>query len=342
MMEYYEAMMDASESSLQTFQESPLGGLGGESDYGARGCLDMDGNQRQTVVKFPADKGQLAQVVTTDNDIINREDITEEDRALLYYSTADYTELKAEARMESLACERDGTKKYLEDVFVEKCKKTQENLYQWVGSCDTVVEGGLERRGLERMANQTLSNIRQQAQFHAVMEVLRAQDELLVGRFITDPEEVRRVSIKATRVARHFARMIAKADALAVNADMNEASPKRISGSGTKAKSSSKKLVTQDMPSLTASSPPSPNSKKGHKDKKDKATKKKDKDKKEKDHDKDKKEKDHDKKDKKEKDKKEKDKDKSKEHKSTIKQKFKETKAGIMSRMQRRDRKSVV
>jgi hypothetical protein len=311
MMEFMD-MMDESESTQVSILESPhvrrrddlLQVLLGDTN---------NAPTREVLVKFPQDPRLLSVVVDV---VINREDITEEDHAALWFSNQDFNELKAEARMESMACEGDGSAKLLDGVFVEKSKISQASIIQWVHPSD----GGRERRGLERMANQRLANIRQRAQFQAIMDVLRAQDELKIGRGHVDHEAVRKVSEKATRVARHFARMIGKADAHAVN-ELNltsnhdrEHSTKRIS-SGGKSSSSSKRL-SDGINSVASTKSNS---------QKDMKSNKKEKFKKDKDKSKDK-----------DKDPKDKVKGKDKEKtRSTLKQKFKDTKAGIIARIPR-------
>jgi hypothetical protein len=53
----------------------------------------------------------------------------------------------------------------------------------------------------------------------SVMAVL--QDDMLAGRKGTDHEQIRKVSHKATRIARHFARMMGKADSHALASELS-------------------------------------------------------------------------------------------------------------------------
>jgi hypothetical protein len=296
MMDFMD-MMDESESTQVSILESPH--VRRRDDLLQ---IDTNARTREVLVRFPQDPRVLSVVLDV---VINREDITEEDRAALWFSNEDFNELKAEARMESMACERDGSTKLLDGVFAEKCKTSQANIIQWVNSDD-----GRERRGLERMANQRLANIRQQAQFQAIMDVLRAQDELQIGRGRVNP-----------------ARMVGKADARAVNAadggastlDLSsnhgrERAVKRIS-SGGKSSSSSKRLSdsTTSLASTKSKNLKDMKSNKKEKSKKDKnKSKDKDKDSKDKINGKDK-----------------------EKTRSTLKQKFKDTKAGIIARIPR-------
>lgn len=91
---------------------------------------------------------------------------------------------------------------------------------------------GHTRRGLERWAHKEHGDARQTEQFQAIMDVLRAQDEMMVKAKLTnrikpqgscaewlDDEVLRKISHKATRAARHFARMMGKADRYAVEYD---------------------------------------------------------------------------------------------------------------------------
>ncbi|CAB9503481.1 expressed unknown protein [Seminavis robusta] len=335
LLESYRVMEDNSDGTQQTAL--------GESARHLRSAPPVDRSSstskldqpRRTTIQFPQDPAALAQVV---DHVINREDLTEEDYLLLWFNTEEYNTLKAEARRESLACERDGSAKFLDEAFCEKCKHQQDNLSKWVTMTPCAEDS--ERRGLERMASQRMSNIRQQAQFQAIMEVLRAQDEQLYSskRQVADPEEVRKVSQKATRVARHFARMLAKADAQAVHgipattrdgdadtvASSSHPTTRRISKSKS---SSSKSRLSGGSDTLSVATTGS-SAKKSKAKKKDDKKEDKKKDDKKKD---DKKKKKEDKKD----DKTKKKKDDKEKTKSTLKQKFKETKAGIIARIPR-------
>jgi hypothetical protein len=307
-------MMNKSDSTLMSILASPH--MRRQDDMLLR---DTTGRTREIVVKFPHDPSMLSVVVDA---VINREDLTEEDRASLWFSAEDYNELKAEARMEGMACESDGSSKLLDGVFAERSKTSQDSIIQWVHS-----HGSRERRGLERMANQRTASIRQQAQFQSIMEVLRAQDDLQMGRSGVDPDALRRVSEKTTRVARHFARMIAKADAQFVNADggastRNLTSTERVakrSSSGIKSNSSSRRLSD----GISSAAGTKSKSQKDMKSEKKETVKK--------ESDKEKKEKDKDTSQNKDK---VKGKDKEKTR-STLKQKFKDTKAGIIARIPR-------
>jgi hypothetical protein len=102
----------------------------------------------------------------------------------------------------------------LEDVFAEKNKLAQEGLNKWASHEDS-------RRGLERWSNKDHGEKRQQEQFQVIMAVLRAQDDMIMEKKV-DPEQLRKVSYKATKVARNFARMIGKANSHAVSAALKD------------------------------------------------------------------------------------------------------------------------
>lgn len=158
---------------------------------------------------FPKDEEALSAVVC---EIPSREDITEEDRAALWFSSNDYLAFKYDARTLSLDCERTGFGKNLDHVFQEKSKEVQLKLNKWVSE-------GAEQRGLERMANVEHGNHRQNEQFQALMDVLRAQDDMLIETRSIDHDEIRKIYAKSTKTARHFARKMAKADAIAAEVD---------------------------------------------------------------------------------------------------------------------------
>jgi hypothetical protein len=163
-------------------------------------------------VRFPVEDASIAIIVCT---IPNREDYIEEDHGLLFFSRSDYHISRSSAKMISRESERYGYSKNLEETYTEKSKIAQESLNLWTSS-------GHARRGLERWANRKHGDARQQDQFQSVMAVLRAQDDMLAGRKGIDHEQIRKVSHKATKIARHFARMMGKADSHALANELSE------------------------------------------------------------------------------------------------------------------------
>jgi len=272
-------------------------------------------------VRFPDTPEGLSQVVET---VISREDLTKEVREALWFCASEYESLRNEKWHECHASERDGLAKVLlEGVYKEKCKEAQEKLNRWV------LELGPERRGLEKSSNTTLSEQRQSIQFESIMEVLRAQDEMLISRSRTiDEEELRKVYNQACRVPRHFARMMAKADALAVGASADavldaDAVAKKKHLANIKSKESFNGESSAHFHSSLRSLPAATAS---FQKERGKAQEKK------------KKSKDKVKKDSSSNNnyKKDTEKEKDPKQKSTLKQKYKETKAGIISRIPRR------
>lgn len=166
-------------------------------------------------VQFPDDEGIFSVVCI----LPNREEFTDEDLELLWFSKADYHMGRSEAKVISRECVRFGFSSNLENTYTEKNTEAQERLQLWASH-----DGS--RRGLERWANKEHGEKRQQDQFDAIMAVLEAQDELLAnsrdGQF--DIEKIRKVSSKATKTARHFARMMGKADSYAMANDLGKAS----------------------------------------------------------------------------------------------------------------------
>jgi hypothetical protein len=157
-------------------------------------------------VRFPEDEKELSTVLC---EIPSREDMPPEEVENVYFSSADYQSSRQVSKRISREAERQGHGKKLELTFKEKCSEAQENLNEWALH-------GHDRRGLERWANRTHGEERQQEQFQAIMTILQAQDEMLAERKSIDDEKLRKVSHKATKVSRHFARMLGKADLYAV------------------------------------------------------------------------------------------------------------------------------
>ena len=281
---------------------------------------------RNLRVTFPDIPEKLAQVV---EEIQNREDLTEEDRSALWFCADEYAVLKCDSRMESLASERDGlAKELLEGVYTERSRQSQDKLNRWVA------EVGQERRGLERSIHKGLGEARQSAQFQSIMDVLQAQDDaVLKSRPPTasafsrsthsattthlDDEAIRKIYTKASRVSRHFARMMAKADALAVGTSPDSVGEGVVKKSSRTNKNRLEKHekaaeASSDSQSVVSSKSNKKHSSSSTKDKKVKGCKSKG-----------------------NKEKKEKETGKEPKNKSTLKQKYKETKAGIIARIPR-------
>jgi len=165
-------------------------------------------------ISFPKVEDKLCVVMC---EIENREDLREEDISMLWFARSDYHFSRSAARAISREEERNGTSKNLNGVFNEKSKEKQNQLNRWVLH-------GYSRRGLERWANCFHGEERHKAQFNAIMEVLSAQDDMLATskQHQVDDEALRKVSVKCTRVARHFARMIGKADAYAASSELQD------------------------------------------------------------------------------------------------------------------------
>ena len=160
----------------------------------------------------------------------NREDFTPEDYAALWFSKAEYHTSRSEAKLISRDATRYGFSQNLNDTFGEKSNHSQEFLQLWCTTGDC-------RRGLERWANHEHGDLRNKEQFQAVQVVLEAQDLMFMAQHSAsshtgatttttttmDHEKLRKVSHKATRTARHFARMMGKADSYAVAHELETA-----------------------------------------------------------------------------------------------------------------------
>lgn len=133
----------------------------------------------------------------------------------LYFSRAEYQMSRSGAKVISKEAERYGYSKNLDETYSSKSAEIQDRLNLW--ACH-----GHSRRGLERWANTKHGEERQQDQFQAIMAVLRAQDEMISKKNEVDCEKLRKVSHKATKTSRHFARMMGKADSYAMAQELRQ------------------------------------------------------------------------------------------------------------------------
>ena len=168
--------------------------------------------QQQRRVQF-CDGERLYTIVC---ELPNREDFTPDDHAALWFSKTEYQFSRTEAKMISRDAARCGFGKNLDGTFVEKCSTAQELLQLWCASGDG-------RRGLERWANHAHGEVRNEEQFQAIQMIIEAQETMMASSTSVDYEKLRKVSHKATKTARHFARMMGKADSYAVAQQMEAA-----------------------------------------------------------------------------------------------------------------------
>jgi hypothetical protein len=159
-------------------------------------------------VSFPPNEGDLHTVVCT---VPHRGDYDEFVIAALFFSRDEHQAARSSARAAVRSHEGYGQSKLLDGTFSEKSPDLQEKLNRWAEVADLS-----SQRGLERWANEDHGDGRNQAQFHAIMAVLGAQEDMLRRGREVDMEKLRKVSTKATRKARHFARMMGKADSFCV------------------------------------------------------------------------------------------------------------------------------
>ena len=196
-------------------------------------------------VSFPADDSNLHTVLCY---IETREELALDD---LYFTRADYHMSRSAAKVISKEAERYGYSKNLVDTFVStgKSPEIQDRLNLWCVH-------GHSRRGLERWANSKHGEDRQQDQFQAIMAVLRAQDDMLAKSNVLDCEKLRKVSHKATKTSRHFARMMGKADSYAMAQQLQQEQLEENGGSASAAASvaddaSASRAVSDDGTDLT-------------------------------------------------------------------------------------------
>lgn len=170
--------------------------------------------QKQNRVRFPQDEDAISNIVCR---LPSLDEFSEEDFELLWFSKADYHMSRSAAKIISRESVRFGFSKNLDDTYTEKSSGAQERLQLWTTQ-------GHARRGLERWANKDHGERRQMDQFDAIMAVLESQDELIAKSKdgVIDVEKIRKISHKATKTARHFARMIGKADSFAMACELEK------------------------------------------------------------------------------------------------------------------------
>lgn len=157
-------------------------------------------------VRFPEEETEIALIVC---EIPTREEFTNEDKEMLFFSKEEYQVSRTAAKLVSKESHRNGESKNLENTFIEKNEETQCKLNNWA-------RRGHNRRGLERWINRDHGEKRQNEQFAAIQSVLEAQEEMQIRGKEVDHEKLRKVSHKATKTSRHFARMMGKADSYAI------------------------------------------------------------------------------------------------------------------------------
>ena len=189
-------------------------------------CKESQKQKRR--VSFPEQDEDLFQVVCY---IPNREDWSPEEHQEVYFTKDDFHAIRQNGRMVSLECERYGNGNQLDDTYSEKNPEVQARLNVWALN-------GHEQRGLERWANRSQGDKREREQFSVIMAVLQAQEEMTLCTNDVDIEKLRKVSYKASKVARHFARMMGKADFYAVNSMDSSHDSKSVHTAATSMESS--------------------------------------------------------------------------------------------------------
>jgi hypothetical protein len=142
-------------------------------------------------------------------DVPSLSDYSEEELQALFFSRSDYHMTRSAARIVSKEAARYGFSKSLDESWAEKDPAIQEKLNLWSAN-------GATRRGLERWCSSVHGEQRQAHQFQAIMAVLRAQEDGV------STEKLRKISGKHTKIARHFARQMGKADSYAVASELQE------------------------------------------------------------------------------------------------------------------------
>lgn len=166
-------------------------------------------------VRFPTNQTDLRQVVCL---LPHCHDLDPEESAMIWYTKSDLQQGRADAKLLSRQCSNEGHSKFLDGTFCEKSAEAQEKLLSWTSRGGSSIQG---TRGLERWANKIHSEIRQDDQFKAIMAVLEAQDSMVTfGDGPLDWDKVKKIYQKSSKNARHFARMIGKADSYAVTPEL--------------------------------------------------------------------------------------------------------------------------
>mmetsp|Transcript_22870 Transcript_22870/g.63609 ORF Transcript_22870/g.63609 Transcript_22870/m.63609 type:complete len:268 (+) Transcript_22870:189-992(+) len=201
------------------------------------------GNARR--ICFPDDDANLFTIVC---EIPCRQEYTEQDLQDLFFQKKDFSTSRSAAKVRSRECESRGDSSVLRNSFSEKSKSIQEQLNVW-----TTTSAQHDCRGLERWSNREHGDQRSQEQFSAIMAILQAQQDMINANIMRsnkqrhstrrssinstasrstvastasttsqaiDYDSLRKVAIKVTRSARHFARMMGKADSHAVATEL--------------------------------------------------------------------------------------------------------------------------
>lgn len=178
---------------------------------------DAEPPRRRKKVSFPDDE-KLHQIVGY---VPSLEDMTPEELGDIFFNKQEFLDIRRAGKLISVEVDRRGYSKHLVNTYNEKNSHAQNSLNEWV------VRGG-KGRGLERWSSREHGEQRESDQFQALMTVLGAQDEMMAEKRQIDAEKLRKVAHKASKMARHFARMMGKADSYAVQkmSDEDEASIK--------------------------------------------------------------------------------------------------------------------
>ena len=168
----------------------------------------MPAGSRRKSVRF-AHYGDDQQLLETIYEVPRRTDLGTDDCEALFFNRNDFKWTRSVARSESQDVARNGESEALQTAFGLKSKVSQDILNSWV-TADHLC------RGLEKWCNRAHGEKRQLEQFAATMAVLQAQHDMKSSEKRVDSDALRNVATKVTRNARHFARMMGKADSLAV------------------------------------------------------------------------------------------------------------------------------
>jgi hypothetical protein len=174
-------------------------------------------NNSNKRVRFPPNLEEMCRVVCH---LPNCADLDPDESANMWYKKSDLQKGRVDAKHVSRQCHADGQSRFLDNTYAAKSASAQEKLLSWTSkSSSSNVD---DARGLERWTNKRHGELRQDDQFKALMAVLEAQDNMVMyGEDSNlDWEKLRKVYQDASKVARHFARMMGKADSYAIASEL--------------------------------------------------------------------------------------------------------------------------
>jgi hypothetical protein len=184
--------------------------------------INMNNNNSNKRVRFPPNLEEMCRIVCH---LPNCADLDPDESANMWYKKSDLQKGRVDAKHVSRQCHADGLSRVLDGTYAAKSASAQEKLLSWTSKSSSSSSGSGnadDARGLERWTNKRHGELRQDDQFKALMAVLEAQDNMVMYGEDSglDWEKLRKVYQDASKVARHFARMMGKADSYAIASEL--------------------------------------------------------------------------------------------------------------------------